>query len=111
MNIIREDADCPIKPENIDGKDVYCFMGSVWQNMETEVTAYWLVKFAKQRGSWAPFRMDELLAMYHVKHPDSRFCFNKIMPHNGDSYIFEDGEYLHFTTEFVAAVYALSPAV
>ena len=85
-------------------------MGSVWQNMETEISTYWLVKFAKHRGSWAPFEMNELLAFYRETFPDERsFHFNKLMRDNYIQSIASDT--VAFTVEFVGACYAVSPAI
>ena len=50
MNIITVPNQCPIQPEHIDASGVKKFMGSTWQNLETEISAYWLVKFAQDRG-------------------------------------------------------------
>lgn len=109
MNPITNDNQIPIKPEHIslDGS----FMGSIWENMETEVSAYWLIKFARDRKSWAPFNLAELADFYHKKHPDSQFWFNKLFGHRTDpDYIHKDdfGNFF-FTKEFIVECYRLSP--
>ncbi len=111
LHIITDDSQCPIKPEDIDTSTR--FMETIWQNMETEISAIWLVKFAQQRVSWTPFTYEELEAFYHTKRPETeRFWFNKLTGGRKGDYIAEvdGGDRLAFTTEFVAACYAVNPA-
>ena len=109
MHIITNDTRCPIHPDDINTKRA--FMDTVWQNMETEISAIWLVKFAQRRGHWDSFTMVELLSFYHEKRPENEeFRFNKLKPYNGPDYIVEEAGRLFFTTEFVAVCYAVSPA-
>lgn len=106
MQIIANDDQCPIKPEHINTDRN--FMGTIWQNMETEVSANWLVRFAQRRNSWTPFTIEELEAFYHEKRPvDEKFWFNKL---TNDGHISEVGDKMTFTIEFVSACYMVSPA-
>ncbi len=109
MNIITSDRPCVIKPEDINTDR--SLMDTIWQNMETEISAIWLVKFAQRRGHWGSFTMEELLSFYHEKRPSTEsFRFNKLQPYNGPDYIVEEADRLFFTIQFVAACYAVSPA-
>lgn len=115
MHIITDDSQCPIRPDDINGNRN--FLGTIWRQMESEVSAAWLVKFAHRRGSWKPFTRSELEAFYHEKRPaGERFWFNKLIDSQdpGNSHIQildkdDDDETFAFTTEFVAAVYMVSP--
>lgn len=106
MQIITDDIQCAIKPEQIDGSKN--FMETIWQNMETEISANWLVRFAQQRDSWMPFTLAELEEFYQKKWPGEKFHFNKL---KRDGHISEiaDGT-LAFTIEFVSACYMVAPA-
>lgn len=83
-------------------------MGTIWQNMETEISANWLVRFAQQRDSWTPFTIEELEEFYHKKWPNESFLFNKL-PLDGHISDLDDGKKA-FTIEFVSACYMVSPA-
>ena len=107
-NIITDDNQCPIKPENIVAESTRNFMGSVWQNMETELSVYWLVKFAQDRGSWTSFTMKELLSFYQESFPGKGFWYGRLID---DGYIQVLDDSLSFTIEFVAACYAVSPVL
>ena len=107
MHIITIDDKCPIRPEHIDGSKN--FMGTIWQNMETEISANWLVRFAQGRKSWRPFTVEELEEFYHRKWPNERFHFNKLRGYGNDYIVDTTCGKLAFTTEFVAACYAVSP--
>jgi hypothetical protein len=103
---------CPIKPEHIDVSRN--FMSSVWQNMETEISANWLVRFAQHREHWMPFTIEDLESFYHEKFPGERFHFNKLTPDYIKELTEDDGwnrDWMAFTTEFVAACYAVSPTL
>ena len=111
MNVITNDAQCPITPGHIMCAGAHSFMGSIWQNMETEVSTYWLVKFAQRRGNWAPFTRTELEALYHESRPvGEKFWFNKLTRDGHIQQLDNEGEHYAFTTEFVAACYQVSPA-
>lgn len=113
MNIITTPNQCPIRPEHIDASTTRKFMGSIWQNMETEISAYWLVKFAQSRESWMPFAMEDFDRFYQETFP-GKFCFNKLTPNYIQKLTEDDGwnrDWMAFTIEFVAACYATTPAV
>jgi len=109
MHNITDDTQCPIKPEHIDASRN--FMGTIWQNMETEVSANWLVRFAQKRDSWAPFTRSEIESFYHEQFPGQRFWFNHLTHDDHIKLLEEDGDATFaFTIEFVAACFMASPA-
>ena len=61
-----------IKPSDINVNK--SFMASIWQNAETEVSAYFLVKMAQKHGSWRDFTQKEIDT---VAKED--FWFNKLI--------------------------------
>lgn len=107
MHIITDDAQCAIRPDQIDASR--SFMETIWQNMETEISANWLVRFAQDRNSWKPFTVAELEEFYHKKWPDEHFHFNKLRRTGHIADTIAEGT-LAFTTEFVSACYLVSPA-
>lgn len=110
-----------IKPEDIDvSKGSGQLMDSIWQNMETEASAYYLVKLAQKNGSWRDFTKKEI-----DKIAKEDFWFNKLRRWPFDisnepyDYItFEPktnmiksfaGGVFSFTDKFINEVYRLSP--
>lgn len=96
------------------------FMG-VFRNMETEISASWLINFAMERAiepaiepamvrgcEWEPFT-DKEIKIYYQKHLQIKeaFLFNKLIP-NG--FIAEektaDGTTYHFTPQFIKTAFA-----
>lgn len=101
-----------IKPEDINIWHSRCFMSSMWQNLETEVSAYYLVKMAQENGSWRDFTKKEI-----DKVANEDFWFNKLRRYPfdngtqpGDSITHNEktGKY-SFTHNFIVECYRLSP--
>lgn len=82
-------------------------------NHETEVSAHWLVKFARERGSWQPFTRRDIEGFYRASGMRDGFTFNRLIEPGtgygrpgeryraGGGWIVERDRLLHFTTEFV----------
>lgn len=107
---ITDPAKCPIKISHVKLVGIW---DSVWQHSETEASAYWLIKLAKERGGWFPFTMKELNKLYHAKYPNHDFKFNRLTGNrdSGSDYIQTDADgIMYFTTQFVAEVYRVSPS-
>jgi len=65
-----------IQPEDIDASKHLC---SAFDNMETEISAGWIIRFLQERGTgWRPFTYEEINAFYSRKHQDG-FCFNRLV--------------------------------
>lgn len=71
------DGTLKIAPEDINAKK---HLFESFDNMETEISAGWLVRFAQARGQgWAPFTLAEIEAFYHRKYPRESFEFNRLV--------------------------------
>lgn len=76
-------------------------------NYETEISARWLVRFAKQRGKgWEPFTLPEIEKFYNEDGGYQGFRFNNLIPGGwivevpkGTVGVEEDT--FHFTEEFI----------
>lgn len=92
-------------------------------NRETEVSAYWIVKFFQAVGSWRPFTEQEINDFYHQWRPVTEtFCFNRLIEEQIVHSITGDRRYegggwvvrnadgtLEVTEEFVQRMYAAVP--
>lgn len=76
--------------------------GHFWDafgNMETEISARWLVRFAQERGTgWSPFTTEEIEAFY-VSGGFQDFRFNKLI---SGGWIIASGNTFQFTEDFIA---------
>jgi hypothetical protein len=108
------EGDYKITPADID---VTQHFFDSFGNMETEISANWLVRMAQLHGSWRPFTRDEIQNLYAQKFPHGRYSFNHLLGeysnfsivsgtsyHRLDVIVEEDGVY-YFTTEFVDKVW------
>lgn len=90
-----------------DGK--YKHFYQAFGRYETEVSAWWIVKFCQERGDWKPFTLDQLEEFYNrTPKNNPKFSLNGLDQHHyvpvdiyGNCYV---------TVEFVARCYAASPA-
>ncbi len=105
-----------IMPENIDVSNHF---SGAFGNMETEISANWLVRFAQQRGKgWTPFTEKEIDDFYHqgtCRPADETFSYNRLIdpemvcpglyepsiPEGGGWILRSEGGKLFFTPEFV----------
>jgi hypothetical protein len=102
-----------VQPDDIDcSKHFYSAFGQ----METEISANWLVRFAQERRSgWDPFTGSDIEAFYLSAGFTDGFRFNRLIC---DGFILEE-EYsqmergmwrrYRFTHEFVVRCWAASP--
>ncbi len=107
-----------IRPADIDTSRH--FFGA-YGNMETEVSAGWIVRMCQQRGSWESFTSREIEDFYRAGGQRDGFTFNQLVgpqtgffiaegyvPVGGGWIVERDGQY-HLTTAFVQAAYRSSP--
>lgn len=99
--VIDGEREFIVKPEDIVLK------GHLWDafgNMEKEVSAHRLVRFAQERGEgWKPFTKEEIDAFEQkvVKDPRSHFSFNGLDYGDDTAFIVKKGDLYHFTSTFV----------
>ncbi len=80
-----------IKPGDLKLDKWEQLMGSKWQNVETEISAYWLIRLAQKNRSWRDFTKKEIDDL--SKHD---FWFNRltimgdIIPNANETYSFTD---------------------
>ena len=92
-----------IKPSDIDtSKHFFDAFG----NCETEISAWWIVKFCQARNSWAPFFYDELNSFYTANGYKGRFWFNRLTQ---EDFVQEKDGFYHITHRFVCRCYEASP--
>ena len=120
--VINVPEDTPITPDDIDTKRD--FMSS-FDHMETEVSAWWIVKLCQELGGWFPFTLQQIQAFYTApgRRPVGEpFHFNRLVE-PGISYSIRTGHSLkgggwivlgadnmyRVTLEFVDRCYLSSP--
>lgn len=102
--IIIKGDECPIKPTDIN---VDKHFWDAFGNMETEVSANYIVRFCQQMsGDWSPFYKGQIENFYQ-KFGFKNFEFNRLLS-QGYIVLGEDDKY-YITKEFVAKCYASSP--
>jgi len=100
-----------IKPRDINTSNHFW---NAFGNMETEVSAWYIVKLCQEKGGWKPFTKAEL-----DKISGENFWFNRLSPYNPNHkpkplagspiYIIEIDDKYHVTALFIAKCYAASP--
>jgi hypothetical protein len=58
MLLILRGSDTPIRPRDIESDLV---LANTFGKRESEVTAYWVVRYCQSRRSWTPFNFDKLV--------------------------------------------------
>ncbi len=74
--IVTHEENYPIQPKDIDGTKHF---GRAFDNMETEISARWIIRFLQWRGEgWKPFTHQEIEAFYNRKQQNG-FTFNRLI--------------------------------
>lgn len=92
-----------IQPKHIDTSDHFW---NAFDNMETEVSAHYIVKLCQRRKGWLPFTQKEIEEEYRRAGHTDGFTFNLLV--SGD-WIIQCGDQYLITEEFVNACYKSSP--
>lgn len=91
-----------IQPSDIDTTKHFW---DAFGNMETEISARWIVRFCQSRGrGWKQFSRDEIERFYNG-YGFTDFRFNKLGPENGIRF---EGDTVHIEHEFVARCWKAS---
>ncbi len=104
------------QPGHIDVNDHFW---DAFDNMETEISARYLVRLAQQEGSWRPFTREEVEKLYQDEG-HQHFSFNRLIHPQfvrdltrehweGGGWIVEQDDRLFFTTDFIERVFKSSP--
>jgi len=73
---VTAEEDYPIQPQDIDASRHFF---DAFDNMETEISAGWIIRFMQQRGTgWQPFTQDEIDVHYNRKF-SGHFPFNRLV--------------------------------
>ena len=76
-NVITEDHDFPIKPQDIDATK---YMWDAFGNRETDNSAGHIVRLMQRKGDWLPFTYAEIKAFYRETIDDGiDFSFNHLL--------------------------------
>jgi len=125
-HIVDAGTSFPIQPDSIDASQH--LFGS-FDNMETEASAGWIIRFLQERKQgWAPFTFEDINGFYARKH-SHKFRFNRLVepemvppslarafaghhdpriPVGGGWIILRDGTY-YLTPEFINRCHRSSP--
>lgn len=108
----------PILPNDIN---ISQHLFDAFGNMETEISAHYIIGLCQQKGDWEPFTQQEIEDFYRSKGHQDGFTFNGLIepmtqrlfdgrPHTvGGGYIVKKGNKYKITPEFVERVYMSSP--
>ncbi|MBI2463021.1 MAG: hypothetical protein HYV65_02190 [Candidatus Spechtbacteria bacterium] len=74
---------------------------------ETESSAWWVVWFCQNQGSWEPFSFKQIDSFYRANRGLGHFTLNRLVP---DEFIIlmDDGKY-RVTEGFISACHRASP--
>jgi len=99
-----------IEPVDIDASK---HLWDAFGNMETEISAGWIVRFCQQQNSWEPFSVEDLERFYHEKLGKvESFHFNRLVTGGGSAPAtveIKDGM-VHVLPGFIYRCYESSPA-
>ncbi|MCI0532777.1 hypothetical protein L0Y49_01000 [bacterium] len=119
--IISGEPDFPITPGHINARGEHLW--EAFENVETEVSAVYIVRFCQERSHWGPFTEKEIEEFYvRTSGRKGGFTFNRLieagssfsirdgMQPAGGGWIVKDKEgNLHVTDDFVWRCYKASP--
>jgi|GEM_PF-1103025 len=79
--IITDSGSFPIKPSdiNIDHRKGFRHLYGAFDNSETEVSAYWIVRLCQQLGTWGPFTKAQIEEVYRKAGLKDGFTFNRLV--------------------------------
>ena len=92
-----------IKPRDIDTSQHFY---DAFGNYETEISAYWIVRFCQDRNSWEPFTYDELNSFCKANGHKGDFFFNRL---SKEDFIQKKDNLYHITHRFICRCYEASP--
>ncbi len=124
--VVDETVVFPIKPTdiNIDPEKGFQHLFDAFDNSETEVSAFYVLKLMQRKGSWYAFTAEEVQKIYKQKGHGDDFWFNRLIvsdsvyniqtggyDEKGGGWIVkdEDGK-LRVTADFILRCYRSSPA-
>ncbi len=65
-----------IQPKDINADR---HLWDAFNNMETELSAGYIVRMCQERGGWFPFTQEEIEEFYHRSSGHTGFCFNRLV--------------------------------
>ena len=96
----------PVQPKDIN-TDAHFF--EAFDNMETEISARYIVKLMQDKGEWTSFTEQEIGEFYKkISGYTDGFTFNNLI--NGEWVLRNEDETLEITPDFVERVHKSSPA-
>jgi hypothetical protein len=119
--VIVEGEDFPIKPHDINAEE---FLSEAFGNMESEISAGYIVRLMQGKGDWKPFTYVELNEFYkrtcNTKGYVGRYSFNHLIDDfwvvsvNGNYFdrldvIVKDGDNYFVTDQFILRCYMSQP--
>jgi hypothetical protein len=106
---ITSSSDTPIRPKDIDSDAT--FIGLFGGQRETEVVAYWIIRYCQAKRSWRPFTYESLLAycLAHTEDAAKRYLMAGVVGLHADKAVLIDANVLTLTTRFVAQCYSIAP--
>ena len=76
--IIVQGNDFPIQPAHIHIGEGFSHFWDAFDNMETEVSAYYIIALCQEHGGWVPFTYEEIEERYR-KAGHRNFTFNRLV--------------------------------
>lgn len=105
---ITSSSDTPIRPKDIDSDS--SFVGVYGGQRETEVAAYWVVRYCQAKRSWRPFAYESLLQFCSAHEPTAKtYLRTGVVGLLVDSALVLEQELLTVTTKFIAKCYGAAP--
>jgi hypothetical protein len=110
----------PITPEDID---ISRHLFDAFGNMETEISAHYIISLCQQKGGWESFTQQEIENYYRSKGHEDGFTFNALiepmtqrlfggLSHTvGGGFIIKEGDIFKITPQFIERAYKSSPSV
>jgi hypothetical protein len=75
-HIITDSTNFPIQPDHINTKRHFA---EAFDNMETEISAHYVVKLCQELGTWGPFTMEQIEEIYRKAGLRDGFTFNRLI--------------------------------
>lgn len=110
MLLIHRSTDTPIRPRDVESETAFV---KAFGKRESEVAAYWIVRYCQSKRSWLPFDFDKLVRFCQAHDPAHTRIYNYLLEGVSElvvgGFVVSEKRVVTLTTSFVARCYGAAP--
>jgi hypothetical protein len=112
MFLIHQSSDTPLRPRDIESETSF---DKVFGKRESDVAAYWIVRYCQAKRTWVPFEFDKLVRFCMAHDPRFRKIHNYLLEGVAElvvqGLVQTENRVLTLSTVFVARCYGAAPVL